>query len=151
MRCFPSARAIRMPVSLLALLLVASGCHSFNREWKQAAGQPTPPNDIQGRWQGTWKSDSSGHTDKLRCLITREDNQEYTARFHAKYHKLLSFSYTVPLEVEKTGDEFKFSGEADLGWKAGGVYHYEGHANATNFFANYTSKYDHGIFQMTRP
>src|SRR2546430_12231564 len=28
-----------------------------------------------------------------------------------------------------------FKGEADLGKFAGGVYHYEGHANQTNFFS----------------
>ena len=39
----------------------------------------------------------------------------------------------------------------NLGWLAGGVYHYEGRADATNFFSTYTSKYDHGTFQMTRP
>jgi len=31
------------------------------------------------------------------------------------------------------------------------VYHYDGHADTTNFFATYTSKYDHGTFQMVRP
>ena len=38
-----------------------------------------------------------------------------------------------------------------LGFLAGGVYHYEGHADATNYFSTYSCKYDHGTFQMSRP
>jgi hypothetical protein len=76
---------------------------------------------------------------------------EQAAQFHAKYHGILSFGYTVPLKVEKTNDSFQFSGEADLGSMAGGMYQYKGHADPTNFFSNYSSKDDHGTFQMSRP
>ena len=34
---------------------------------------------------------------------------------------------------------------------AGGLYTYKGRATATNFFSTYSCKYDHGIFEMTRP
>jgi hypothetical protein len=147
------ARITRLGLSicLLAVLLLVSGCHSFNHEWKKAAQQAALPNDIEGRWQGIWKSDASGHTDQLRCIITKTGDGDYKARFHAKYHRVMSFGYTVPLKVQSTDGEFKFSGDANLGWMAGGKYHYEGHANSTNFFSTYKSKYDHGIFQMGRP
>jgi len=36
---------------------------------------------------------------------------------------------------------YKFSAAADLGWAAGGVYHLTA-CRRTNFFSNYTSKYD---------
>jgi hypothetical protein len=59
-------------------------------------------------------------------------------------------SYTVPLSVEPQDSGSRFRGEADLGWLAGGVYRYEGHATATNFFSTYECKYDGGTFRMTR-
>ena len=136
---------------LFTVLLIAGGCSSFNREWNKAGELPPPSDDMTGRWQGTWKSEASGHTDKLRCIVTRGESGFYQAQFHAKYHGILSFGYTVPLKVEKTNDTFQYSGEADLGSMAGGTYQYKGHANATTFFSTYSSKDDHGTFQMSRP
>lgn len=138
-------------MSCLLLALLLPGCSSFNRQWKQAAAQPAPTSDIAGRWQGTWQSDASGHSDPLRCLITRNDQGEYQARFHAKYHKILTFGYTVKLDVTKVGDNFQFRGKANLHWWAGGTYDYEGKVTTTNFFSTYRCKYDHGTFLMTRP
>lgn len=92
----------------------------------------------------------NAHTGRLRCLVTRLEEGKYQARYHATYRKVLTFSYTVALDATRTEDGFKFSGDADLGW-AGGVYHYEGMANSTNFYSTYQSKYDHGLFQMRRP
>ena len=128
---------------------MSGGC-AFNRAWN-AATTPVPANDIQGRWQGTWASEANGHIGKLRCLITKQDDGKYQARYHAKYRKILSFGYSVTLDAQQTDSSFKFIGHADLGWYAGGVYHYEGQANSTNFFSTYQSKHDHGTFQMRRP
>ena len=145
-------RAARV-VSFLfvAALLFGSGCASFNHEWEQVGKSPIPSHSIEGRWLGVWASAVSGHTDALRCVITRTEEGGYRARFHAKYRKVLSFGYTVPLTVESTKNAYAFHGEANLGWMAGGRYHYEGSANATNFQSTYSCKYDHGTFQMTRP
>jgi hypothetical protein len=137
-------------ILLAAAALYAGGCSAFNRDWKQAAGQPAA-GALEGRWEGSWRSDVNGHTDRLRCLITRQAKDSFEARFHAKYRKVFSFSYTVPLQAEPTDGAFHFSGEADLGRLAGGVYHYKGHAEGTNFFSTYSCKYDHGTFQMRRP
>jgi hypothetical protein len=133
----------------LLLALLSSGC-SFNRAWNAAATTPVPANDLQGRWQGTWVSEANAHSGKLRCLVTRLEDGKYQARYHAKYRKILGFGYTAVIDATQTEGSFKFTGEADLGW-AGGVYHYEGKANSTDFFSTYQSKYDHGMFQMSRP
>ena len=135
-------------VALVALL--GTGCSSFNREWKAAAAALPPANEITGRWQGTWSSQQNGHTDKLRCLIVKQGDDVYQARFQAKYRKYLSFGYTVPLHAKHVA-VFQFEGEADLGWLAGGLYHYAGKASPTDFFSTYQCKRDHGVFQMTRP
>ncbi len=146
-----SLRAIRHFLGLLLLGLAATGCSTFNRDWKAAASTAAPANDITGRWEGTWQSEATGHHGELRSLVTHLAGGDYQARYRAKYLRILSFSYPVRLKVAAAGDGFKFNGEADLGWYAGGRYQYESRASATNFFSTYKSKDDHGSFQMTRP
>ncbi len=136
---------------LIATVVLGTGCAGFKRDWNAAIRNPPGEADLQGRWEGKWLSDATGHSGKLRCVVTKTAPDLYRARFHAKYQKILSFGYTVPLTTERTGNGFTFRGEANLGWWAGGVYSYEGKADATNFFARYSSKHDHGTFQMARP
>ncbi len=136
---------------LAATLLAADGCSTFHRDWKAAVQTPPSAAAMDGRWEGAWLSDVNGHSGRLRCLVTMDAAGVCQARFHAKYKKILSFSYRVPLTVRATNQAFQFQGQADLGWYAGGVYHYEGRATPTNFFSTYHSSADHGTFQMTRP
>jgi len=113
---------------------------------------PSPENDFSGSWEGSWLSEVNGHHGRLRCIVTRLDDVHYRARYKATYWKIFRFSYTVDMQVEQpSGGGFRFLGEADLGWWGGVVYHYEGHASPTYFFSTYSSKYDHGKFQMKRP
>jgi hypothetical protein len=152
-----SARKInlRFASGLLGLMILGAGCCGFDRAWRKAAGEDSAPaSDIRGRWTGTWRSDVSGHSNQLRCLMTPQTNGLYSARFHAKYKKGIfrfSFGYTIPLQVRRAGEAFEFEGQADLGWLAGGVYRCEGSATSTNFHSIYESKYDHGVFEMKRP
>jgi hypothetical protein len=136
---------VLMPV----IVLIGAGCSSFNREWKKVAPNPEAGSALEGRWEGQWISEVNGHRGRLRGLVSK-DGEVYRARFHAKYLKILSFGYTIPLKAEEADNGYKFRGEADLGDFAGGVYQYEGHADTTNFFSTYSSKYDHGTFQMQR-
>ncbi|MEQ2008904.1 MAG: hypothetical protein ABMA26_19150 [Limisphaerales bacterium] len=135
----------------LAALLVLSGCSTFSRDWKAAAAKPMPANSVEGRWEGRWHSDHNGHNGGLRALVMKLDSGQYEARFHATYAVVLSFGSTVNLDVRPAGGLHQFSGSADLGKAAGGLYHYEGKASATNFFSTYKCPSDHGTFQMTRP
>lgn len=132
------------------LCVALCGCTTFNHEWNAAGAHPPAP-DLRGRWQGVWVSDVNGHTDELRCVIEPKAEGTYRARFHAKYRKVFSFGYTVVLTVQPQGNGFAFRGDANLGWYAGGLYHYEGRADATNFVATYSCKYDHGTFRLARP
>ena len=138
-------------VMLLALLALCSGCRSFDKAWDKAAKEPSAKDSILGDWTGNWRSDVTGHDGKLRCVVRQDNNGIFSARFHAVYHKVMRFGYTVPLHATQTNGAFQLSGEANLGWWAGGVYRYEGYSNETNFFSTYSCKYDHGTFQMTRP
>jgi hypothetical protein len=143
--------------ALLALLLGATvtGCSSFQREWERAAatGPANLPKGMTGRWAGQWESDKNHHRGELRCIVTEMTNGLYSARFHARYKRVfnLTFGYTVVLEARARDDGFDFHGTANLGWYAGGTYEYKGFATATNFHSSYSCKYDHGLFQMTRP
>ena len=135
---------------LLIISLGSSGC-SFSHEWKQAAKFSSPVSELEGRWQGVWVSEVNGHTGALRCLMTRKDDGRYRARFHATYAKVFTFGYTVLLTTQVTNHTARFQGEENLGWLAGGVYRYEGHADGTNCLATYSCKYDHGTFRLARP
>lgn len=136
---------------LVALASLAAGCSSFHREWTQAATLPVPPGDITGRWTGTWQNTNNSHADRLRGILTRVRPGVYRAHFHARYRKILTFAYAVPLEeAGRTGDRIEFTGKANLGMLAGGVYTYAGWASPTNFFSTYHSKYDVGTFTLHR-
>src|SRR5687767_7268877 len=73
MSCFmenaqtPLLRPIAQASFALLLAVSLSGCSTFHREWKQAAAQPAPTDDISGGWQGMWKSEATGHEGTLRC------------------------------------------------------------------------------------
>ena len=133
------------------LLLGGAGCSTFNRDWKTSEQTVAQTNDIQGRWEGTWLSQTKGHHGSLRCLLTRETDYQYEARFHATYWKVFRFGYAVQLIATPADGAYQFRGDADLGWLAGGTYHYEGTVTPTNFFSTYRAAGDHGIFQMHRP
>lgn len=133
--------------------LVLTGCSTFNYEWRQATQKPAPTDDITGRWEGRWNSEANGHNDKLRAIITAVDTNHYDVKFHAAYKKWITvhFGYTVRMETRLSTNGVSFRGSENLGALAGGVYTYDGHADSTNFFSTYKSKYDRGTFEMTRP
>lgn len=137
-------------IACLAVLLALTSSCSFHRAWNRAAGPP-PPDDITGRWEGTWVSEVNQHHGRLRCLLTRDEAGAHQARFHATFLRVLSASYTVPLQITRTDNQFKLHGQQDLGSLVGGIYTYEGTATPTNFFCTYSCKSDHGTFQLFRP
>lgn len=139
----------RMPFAAL-LLAVVPGCSSFEREWEEAGNSLGIEDALQGRWQGTWKSDVNGHSGSLRCIITKEADGHYKASYHATYGWNLSFRYAVSMSMEMEGSGSKFQGSANLGWFAGGEYHYEGTSTSDQFTSTYQSKSDHGKFEMVR-
>ena len=147
---FLRKRAVPWIVGVL-LMFTCAGCSSFEHDWKKAVATPAPSSAVQGPWEGTWLSDRNGHTGRLRCLLTPIDDTTFQARFHATYAKVIKVGYSVKLASTPTATNTAFHGSANLGWLAGGVYEYAGHASPTNFFSTYRCKYDHGTFQLRRP
>jgi len=138
-------------LALTSLLLATFGCSSFNRDWRRAEKQLVGANSVEGRWEGSWKSESNGHHGKLRCLMTHETNSLYQARFRASFAGIFRFNYTAQFEMQPHDTMgWEFDGEANLG-KLLGMYYYEGRATTTNLTSTYRSKDDHGTFEMERP
>ena len=140
------------------MLLGVTGCSSFNREWREAEARPVQAQGITGLWEGRWKSEANGHHDKLRAIVTVADTNLYNVKFDAAFkHWLTLFitihaDYTVRMEAgPSTNGTVAFHGSENLGFLAGGLYTYEGRADATHFFSTYKSKYDWGTFEMKRP
>lgn len=152
----PLASRILPPsaAGLLALALLASGC-AYSRQWKQAASQAVPANDITGRWEGSWSSDATGHHGRLRCLVVPVTTNSYRFDYHAQYKIWgclpLSGSYSVTQAVERANGVVRMRGASDLPKMYGGRFEYEGTATPTNFHSTYRSKSDHGNFRLTRP
>src|SRR5258708_1211077 len=107
-------QGIPTAVFLAGSLIFGGGCASFDRAWEKAALTPDSTTDFQGRWQGTWTSEVSHHQDSLRCLVTQEQTNTFQARFHAKYRKVFSFSYTVGLYATPGSGAVTFEGDEDL-------------------------------------
>ncbi len=142
------------PLTAFSFLLLSTsiGCSTFNRDWNAAGSTPAGPADITGRWLGSWRSSADDHTGQLKCVITRQGPDRYRAHFAATYWKIFHFDYSTDLNGSPAvNGQVPLEGKENLGWLAGGVYNYSGHATADNFYCNYKSKYDFGVFQMKRP
>ena len=148
--------AYRLCAIALASLLLAGGCTSkFQSDWRKAAAD-TPAgaqadDHLSGRWKGSWKSDKSGHSGGLRCIVAPAGEGAYHARFDATYMLLLRFGYTMDMTGDVREDVTYVAGEQDLGKSYGGVYEYEGQADGKTFRLNYKTKSDYGHFTLKRP
>lgn len=137
--------------SLLAFATIAAaGCSSFERDWKAAAAAPAPSDPLAGLWEGEWRSRATGHGGGLRSIITPLAEGGYLARYQARYGCCFSFEYSVPMTVAREGDRDRFQGSADLGFLAGGEYHYGGEASQGRFSCTYRADSDHGVFELKR-
>lgn len=74
----------------------------------------------------------------------------YRVRYHATFHYVLPFEYEVPMAVTIKDGCCSFSGQADLGCLAGGLFTYSGWSDGCRFESSYCSKKDHGVFSMQR-
>ena len=137
---------IRFLIPILVVLL--SGCSSFNRDWRSYEGETSE--GIAGLWTGTWLSEANGHHGGLRCILTTLSDSQIQARYRASYMHILRFEYSVPMRVEGSKGVYAFTGEADLGEMAGGLYTYAGSITGAIFKATYHSERDWGIFELER-
>jgi hypothetical protein len=146
---------VKSPFMKWLFLLIGAvgltGCSSFHKEWRTANKAPVPANSIEGPWQGGWRSEQNGHHGALRCVVTKTSEGAFRAHYRATYAKIFHFTYVTTLNGRETNGVVALQGEADLGKLAGGVYTYQGTATSTHFHSAYSSKYDHGEYDMSRP
>ena len=134
---------------LLVGLFLTCGCSSFDRQWSALADRPAPQS-MEGRWQGTWVSDASGHSGNLRAAVRQTGADKYLAAFDATYEGIFRFGYDLPLVAGRRDGVTYFQGREDLTFLAGGVYWYDGHATDTVLLCTYRSKYDYGHFALRK-
>ncbi len=149
-----SIRILGLVLMLAAGAMVLSGCSSYERDWEAAVAKPLPTNDITGPWKGTWKSDMNQHTGGLRAIVTKEEDGSYYVRYKATYDLIfipVTFEHDATLKANVRDGAVYFEGSQDLGWLAGGVYEYTGHATNKDFVSKYKSKGDHGAYSLKRP
>ena len=148
----PSTALTRGIVRLLPVILLfaASGCCcSFHREWNAAAQCP-PSDGLEGRWEGTWCSNSNGHNGKLKAVFKRSSPNCYKAYYYATFAGCIPFWMETDMQVRQAGSVYHLGGEQDLGCLAGGKFEYNGTARSGRFRANFSALDDHGIFSMSR-
>jgi hypothetical protein len=149
-----TVRFAAVVVMFATLSLGLAGCSSFDTDYKAelaATGYNAP--GITGVWVGTWHSDATGHSGKLRAIVTQTTPDIYNVRYDATYGKVvpLTFEYSVNFPVQKQGENYTFTGSADLGGMCGGIYEYRGHASPTEFLSTYHAKQDYGTYTLHRP
>ena len=150
-------------IAILPLVLGLASCTSaFNSKWRKAVAdaQRNPPTTLAGPWEGTWKSEASGHTGTLRAIAMPAPppgphSTAYTFHYEATWMGLLKACMKAEHEVvggdrTRQGGSSLLRGQKDLGL-LGGVYTFSGKATPEEFLASYRSSVDHGVFKMKRP
>jgi hypothetical protein len=116
---------MRGSVWLLVLCVVSvTGC-------TQALPQPV------ASWEGTWEAAPDGHGGELRCLVRQVERDQWEGKFTGTCDR--QFAYEVQMKGKRDGESILFAGEADLGEKDGGLYHWTGRIVGEEFAGQYQS------------
>lgn len=153
-----SSRVFRLALlGLISSVLPSCGL-SFRSAWKE----PAPNTGVNGKWEGTWHSTASGHTGKLRAVISGPESHLTASKqgpaavphpffYHCTWRGILSASFkTTHLVMRKDKDTHTFKGDHKMPNWVGGLYHYEGTIKGDDFNACYESGMDRGTFTMKR-
>jgi hypothetical protein len=138
--------------AILVIALISSisstGCSSFPRDYADVAARPNADATHESAWRGEWVS-KGGHRGALRCILRPSElsSSEYVSRFEAKF-SIFTAHYTVTLRGSEKAGRIDLTGEQDLGWLSGGIYHYEAHIVGEHFNSTYRCKSDEGEFHM---
>ena len=135
---------MRRPGLLLAATLLATGCTSFESDWKNA---PTAVEDgVSGRWIGSWQNTNNTHGGALRAVVKPKGKDTYSARFHAEWGSH-SGSFRTPLVGHFESGDFVFQGSRRI---VGVKITTQGRVSTNRFEATYDSAFDRGSFSLGR-
>jgi hypothetical protein len=153
-----SSHLLRFVLLGFLLAFLPSCGLSFRSAWKKPASNA----GVSGKWEGTWLSTASGHTGKLRAVISEPgplfpaSKQQPKAIphqffYHCTWRGILSAAFKTTHHVTslKNGT-YTFKGDHQMPQWVGGTYHYEGTIKGDEFNACYESAMDRGTFTMKR-
>lgn len=159
---------MRRPLSLvcLASLSVLASCATpFDQRWSNtpAPMASNPAALMDGKWEGTWQSDSTNYQGHLQSIITltgpaivdKQAVQQYVATVELRLFEFPFKSYDIKLNAIQKPDadgRIHFDGMKDLGYSEGGLFRYSGYIDPASdeFFCEYNSDKDVGTFKMRR-
>lgn len=157
------ALLLRLALGLILTTFLPSCGFAFRSAWKKAP----VTSGVEGKWEGIWLSDATGHHGDLRCVVKKPEMNELNTYccgagvplpsvprsffYHATWKKILSGSYKAIHYVERKKDgSYTFKGEHKMPNWAGGTYQYEGTIKGDEFKANYRCSMDNGTYTMKR-
>ena len=154
----------RIAAASMLITALASCSIGFDHRWRKAAAESkgAPLTDLTGAWEGTWKSESTGHEGTLRAIAKPQaptpgstaDAQgrvlRYDFEYEATWKKFLSAVFRAEHQARWKKDGCVLTGQKDLG-RFGGIFRFTGEATPTEFHAKYESKSESGVFEMKRP
>jgi hypothetical protein len=138
------------PALLFFSALVLSSCTGIPAGWSEAK-RSSGTDPVSGAWIGTWRSEKSGHTGGLRCVVTRQDPVTCHFRYRASWAKILCAGFSLNSSVRPDGKGgYTVIGSKDLGKLFGGVFTCKGTIREGVFQSHYEAKLDHGIMEMRK-
>jgi hypothetical protein len=121
---------------LAILCVLLAGC----------ADTATPSANPPAAWEGTWEG-SNGHAGELSCQVAAQGDGQWEGKFTGTCDR--RFAYEVKMQGKKDGDTIRFTGQADLGEKDGGLFQWTGRIEGDQFIGEYKSDAGKtGKFQM---
>lgn len=144
-------------VFCLSLALVA-GCSNYEKRFADAGRSDVKRvSPYEGAYSGRWSSTrNSAWGGKLRCIVTKVNDTDYRADFHATWHGLSS-KHSVVLHTKPVARKGFAKGARDFeGTSAlhtiigAGTYSCMGTMDAHTMRACYDATYDKGTFDMPR-
>src|SRR4051812_14267677 len=86
---------------LILLPLLAAGCTEFDIDWRKDAALTTPPESLEGAWEGKWRSYHANVNSRFRCHFHAEGENRWLCRFQLVWN-LDPIVYTVEVTAEPT-------------------------------------------------
>lgn len=138
-------------------MVFAAGCSSYDEKFASASRNEVQHLHSEGAYSGRWTSTSHpGGGGDLRCILTKVDDREIRADFHATWHGLSSSHsvvlHTTPASRKKSGGAVRiFEGTSKLRTIIGaGTYSCKGTLDMEVMQACYDATYDQGTFELHR-
>lgn len=101
----------------------------------------------QGRWKGTWSSQTTKHAGTLRARVRKVDEDTYRAIFAGRFAGVIPFVYPATLErAPGSCDCYTSTQRLPLL----GTYQMTATVSSSRFYATFRGRKDAGVFDLRR-